>query len=286
MQDEAISIDPSPQVQLATILSGPGYQKYGRFIFAILGSIPWVGSLMAAAAALQGEAQQGKANELMYRWVEEHEQTLNELTATVHKMVERLEHLGENVEERLNEESYLGLVRYGFHVWDESSSKEKREHVRHTLTNAAGTRICSDDVVRLFLQWLQQYNELHFRVIRILYQQPGSTRAEVWAELHCEDVREDSADADLFKLMMRDLSTGSVLRQSRETTADGQFLARARVKRAPRRRVVLESAFEDSKPYELTELGSQFVHYAMNDIVGRIGAAGASPDEVGYTPSR
>lgn len=134
---------------------------------------------MAAAAALQGEAEQGRTNELMYRWVEEHEQTLNELTAAVHKMVDRLEHLGENVEQRLNEESYLGLVRYGFHVREESSSKEKREHVRHTLTNAAGTRICSDDVVRLFRQWLQQYNELYFRVIRILYQNSGYTRADV-----------------------------------------------------------------------------------------------------------
>jgi hypothetical protein len=275
------TLDQSNQVQLATLLSGPGYQKYGRFIFAILGSIPWVGSLMAAAAALHGEAEQGKTNELMYRWVEEHEQTLSELTATVHKMVDRLEQLGENVDVRLSEESYLGLVRYGFRVWDESSSKEKREHVRHTLTNAAGTKICSDDVVRLFLQWLQQYNELHFRVIRILYQNPGSTRAEIWAELHGEHVREDSADADLFKLMMRDLSTGSVLRQSRDTTADGQFLARSRSRRVTGRRVVLESAFEDSKPYELTELGSQFVHYAMNDIVGRIEAPKASSNEAG-----
>lgn len=250
-QDGSSGIDVPPQVQLATILSGPGYKKYGRFIFAILGSIPWVGSLMAAAAALHAEAEQGRTNELMYRWVEEHEQTLNELTATVQGMVDRLEQLGDEVEQRLNEEGYLGLVRYGFRIWDESSSNEKREHVRHTLTNAAGTKICSDDVVRLFLQWLQQYNEIHFRLIRILYQNPGSTRADIWSELHGEDVREDSADADLFKLMMRDLSTGSVLRQSRETTPDGQFLARSRARRSPRRRV-LESAFEDSKPYELT----------------------------------
>jgi hypothetical protein len=32
----------------------------------------------------------------------------------------------------------------------------------------------------------------------------------------------------------------------------------------------MESAFEDSKPYVLTELGKQFVHYTMNEVVTRI----------------
>lgn len=260
----------SPHVELATILSSPGYQKYGRFVFAIMGSIPWVGSLMAAAAALHAEAEQARTNELMYRWVEEHEHTLKELQDTVERMVSRLEQIGPNVEERIQDEGYLGLVRYGFRIWDESHSKEKREYVRHTLTNAAGTKLCSDDVIRLFLQWLQQYSEIHFRLIRILYKNPGATRADLWWELHGEDVRENSADADLFKLLIRDLSTGSVLRQSRETTSDGRFVSRAGQRKGRGRSPVLESAFEDSKPYELTELGSQFVHYAMNDVVPRI----------------
>ena len=37
----------------------------------------------------------------------------------------------------------------------------------------------------------------------------------------------------------------------------------------------MESAFEDSKPYVLTELGSQFVHYTMTELVARL-SAGAS----------
>jgi len=32
----------------------------------------------------------------------------------------------------------------------------------------------------------------------------------------------------------------------------------------------MESAFEDTKPYVLTELGKQFVHYTMSEIVPRI----------------
>jgi len=34
----------------------------------------------------------------------------------------------------------------------------------------------------------------------------------------------------------------------------------------------MESGFEDTKPYLLTELGKQFVHYAMTEIVPRIEA--------------
>jgi len=33
----------------------------------------------------------------------------------------------------------------------------------------------------------------------------------------------------------------------------------------------MKSAFDDSEQYELTELGQQFVHYTMNEIVPRIG---------------
>jgi hypothetical protein len=86
------------------------------------------------------------------------------------------------------------------------------------------------------------------------------TRGYVWEQIHGEEVRENSAEADLFKLMIRDLSTGSVIRQHRDTMHDGRFVAwRPSTTRRAKNRV-LESAFEDTKPYELTELGNQFVH--------------------------
>jgi hypothetical protein len=39
----------------------------------------------------------------------------------------------------------------------------------------------------------------------------------------------------------------------------------------------MKSAFDTDEPYELTELGRQFVHYAMTDVVPRLG--GAESDE-------
>ncbi len=34
---------------------------------------------------------------------------------------------------------------------------------------------------------------------------------------------------------------------------------------------ILKSAFDNQEQYELTELGSQFVHYTMQDVVTQIG---------------
>jgi hypothetical protein len=189
-------------------------------------------------------------------------------------MMLRLEQLGPQAEERVQDESYLGLVKYGFRVWDEAGTRSKRERVRQTLTNAAGTRICSDDVVRLFLLWLSNYDDLHMRVVKVVYENPGATRAFIWEQIHGEEVRENSAEADLFKLMIGELSIGRVIRQHRDTTADGRFLAKSVTTRRPKK-ITLESAFEDRKPYELTELGTQFVHYAMTELVPRLGAASA-----------
>ena len=78
----------------------------------------------------------------------------------------------------------------------------------------------------------------------------------MWDSVHGESVREDSAEADLFKLLIRDLSTGGVIRQHRDTTADGQFVRRQPV-RTPRGHAsrTMKSAFDDKEQYELTELG-------------------------------
>ncbi len=109
-------------------------------------------------------------------------------------------------------------------------------------------------------------------MIRSIYNDAGVTRARIWEKVGKEEAREDSAEADLFKLLIRDLSNGSIIRQHREKDYAGNFLrkpAQRRRKNAPVSNVI-ESAFEDTKGYELTELGQQFVHYAMTDLPIRI----------------
>ncbi len=245
------------------------YPRYARFVLAALGSLPWVGGLMGAAASLHAERDQGKVNSLQRQWLEEHSERLRDVASAINEITGRLDQFGEDAKKRIESDEYLGLVRQSFRAWDEAATKEKRRLLQQLLANAGGTSITSDDVVRLFIDWIKQYHEVHFAVIRAVYQKSGSTRAEIWASVHGAQPREDSAEADLFKLLIRDLSTGSVIRQHRETNYAGEF-----VKRTPKRSgsssSVMKSAFDDTEPYELTELGQQFVHYTMNEIVPRM----------------
>lgn len=247
-------------------------KKTGRFVLAALSSIPWVGGLLSASASLDGEADQGRVNELQQEWIAEHRRKLEELARALSEISQRIDSLGPEAEERAQTEEYLGLVRKGFAVWDRADTTEKRDHIRRLLSNAAGINIADDDLVRLFIEWIDRYHEVHFAVIRAIYQNPGCTRAEIWLQVYGRPVRESSAEADLFKLLIRDLSTGSVIRQHRETTPDGQFLRKQRATvRRGHASPVMKSAFDDTEGYELTELGSKFVHYVLNDVVPRLG---------------
>jgi len=246
-----------------------------KFVLAALGSIPWFGGFLSAAASYKAEEGSIRQDSLQTQWLEEHHQKLMLLKSTLEEVQRRFDSFGKAVEDRLQSDEYLGLVRKAFRLWNEADTAEKRRYAANLIVNAAGTRVCSDDVVRLFLDWLELYHEAHFAVVREIYHNPGSSRYEVWTAIYGEVLpREDSAEADLFKLLIRDLSTGGVLRQERDVNAVGQF-----VRKKPRRtrrvsaQSTMESAFEDSKPYVLTELGKQFVHYTMSEVVARIGDA-------------
>jgi len=241
-----------------------------KFILAALGSIPWIGGFVSAAASFKAEEGTVRTDNLQTQWLEEHGRKIAELMAALKEIVLRFEALGEVIDERIQSDQYLAIVRKAFRVWDQSDTAEKRKYIALLVSNAAGTRLCSDDVLRLFLDWINLYHEAHFAVIREIYRNPGTTRFLIWDAVYGELPREDSPEADLYRLLIRDLSTGGVIRQDRETNAAGQFLR----KKAPKRRgsvsPTVETAFEEIKPYVLTALGSQFVHYTMNDIVRRI----------------
>lgn len=127
----------------------------------------------------------------------------------------------------------------------------------------------SDDVVRLFLEWLKNYSDMHFEVIGAVYNNARITRGGMWRGIGRGHVREDSADADLFKLLVRDLSTGSIIRQFRQRDHVGNTISKPRAKPVPGGKPPV-SAFDEEEGYELTALGAQFVHYAMNDITPKI----------------
>jgi hypothetical protein len=250
-----------------------------KFILAALGSIPWIGGFLSAAAAYKVEEGSLKQDSLQTQWLEDHQAKISGLHDTLEEIQRRFETLGESIEQRLQSEEYLGLVRKAFRAWDEADTAEKRRYIANVVTNSAGTRVCSDDVVRLFIDWLELYHESHFAVIREIFNNPGSTRFDIWSGIYGEAPREDSAEADLYKLLIRDLSTGGVIRQERDVNLLGQFVRKRPKRTRTSAPATMESAFEDIKPYVLTELGKQFVHYTMSEVVTRIGSPGSSPNQ-------
>lgn len=200
------------------------------------------------------------------------QEEMAEKAQTILEIMARIDMNDKDTAERVTSPDYQSLVRKAFRDWAGAESEDKRKLVRNILAHAADASLTSDDVVRMFLQWINMYSELHFAAIRSIYNDKGVTRARIWEKVGKEEFREDSAVANLFKLLIRDLSTGSIIRQHREKDYGGNFLrkpAQRRRKGAPLSNT-LESAFEDTKGYELTELGQQFVHYAMTDLPARI----------------
>jgi len=85
------------QDALVQKLSSGKYKKYARFVVAALSAIPWIGSLIGAAASLSAEQDQEGINELHRLWLEEHRTKVSELGATLGDIFTRLDGFGEEV---------------------------------------------------------------------------------------------------------------------------------------------------------------------------------------------
>ena len=242
-------------------------RRYERFFLAVLSSIPWIGGVLGAVAGLSAEQDQSKANQLYRQWLEEHTEKAKQLSNVIVEILNRLDSFGEEIQKRIESEDYLNLIRKGFRSWDQADTEEKRKLIKNLLMNAGATQLCPDDLVRLFIDWIDLYHEVHFKVIKEIHQNKGITRGGIWDKIHPTRPREDSAEADLFRLLIRNLSTGGVIRQHREINYYGQF---EKKERRPSSSDTMKSAFDDNDQYELTELGRQFVHYTMNEAVTRI----------------
>jgi len=236
------------------------------------GAVPVIGGMLSAIAGAWSENEQAKVNKFFDQWVRMLEEEIREKEATVIEIMARLDLQDEKIAARVESREFQSLVKKTFRDWAGAESEDKRVLIRNLLSNAAASTVSSDDVVRMFIDWIGQYSELHFKVIGAIYNSNGITRSGVWRKIGKGPVREDSADADLYKLLFRDLSTGSVIRQHKERDYHGNFIAKPVAKRSNPSTSgrTLTSAFDDEDQYELTELGQQFVHYAMTELTSRI----------------
>lgn len=153
------------EIEKSESWSGPrrGVEK---FVVAALSSIPWLGTLVNATANLKSEEESNYESYLLKIWVEQHQRKLIELGRTLQEVQSRFENFGEEIGERTQSEAYLALVRKAFRVWDQSDTEKKRGMLANVVINSGSTRACPDDVIRLFLDWTELYNEVHFGVIR------------------------------------------------------------------------------------------------------------------------
>lgn len=233
------------------------------------GAVPFAGGLFSAAAGAWSEHEQEKVNNFFKHWIKMLEDEIREKEKTILEIMARLDIHDEQIAKRIESREYQSLLKKTFREWSGAESDEKRVYIRNILANAAASTLTSDDVVRLFIDWLKNYSEMHFQVIAAVYNSGGISRGAIWRKIGKGPVREDSPEAGLYRLLIRDLNMGGIIRQHREKDAAGNFYGKAPQKRTSSSRTgpkPMESAFDENDLYELSELGQQFVHYAMTDL--------------------
>ena len=157
------------------------------------GAVPFAGGVLSAASAAWSENEQSKVNKALEHWLKMLEAELAEKAQTILEIMARLNINDEKIAERVASPEYQSLLRKAFREWPGGESEKKRQLVRNILAHAADASLTSDDVVRLFIQWLSLYSELHFVVIGAIYNDEGVTRARMWEKVGKDEVREDSS---------------------------------------------------------------------------------------------
>src|SRR5687768_7451857 len=99
-----------------------------KFFLAAIGSIPWVGGFLSAAAGLKADEQSARTDDLQTQWLEVHQEKIDDLGSTLADVEERFQQLGPEIAERIESEEYLALVRQAFRTWDEADTREKRRY--------------------------------------------------------------------------------------------------------------------------------------------------------------
>lgn len=204
-------------------------------------------------------------------WLKLQEEEVRSMGTMLSDVVLRLDLKSKKIRDRVESPEYLRLIKKSFRNWSTSMSELKQNLNKNLLANAASVRLSPDSILETFIDWVDHYSDEHFRVIQSLARSPiPITRKEIWSAIHKHIPPEDSADTDMYKLVIHDLTTGHIIRQVREKDYFGRF-----VKQTPSRRKqkielapVMTSAFDDTKPYALTELGKQLVRYVFEKKVG------------------
>lgn len=217
------------------------------------------------AQTMQGERKE--IVRLLVVWLRVQQEEIRSMGRILQSVAAEAHLKNRKVRSRMESQEYLRIVKKSFRIWSSSLSEMKQNLIKNILLNSATKRFSPDSVIETFIDWIDRYSDEHFRVIHSLASSPVPlTRKEIWKTFSSHIPPEDSADTDMYKLVIHDLTTGHIIRQVREKDYFGRFLRQSPKQRsgtalAP----VIVSAFDDEKPYQLTELGKQLVQYAFTE---------------------
>lgn len=266
IDNPSITSSIDKELAIFNALSQTQDSKRKRILLKIIdtaaGSLPWIGTILGAISDFKSEEEQIKNNNLYTAWLNEHRIKMTMLEETILNVLKRLNEFSDEINDRLESEEYLLIVRKSFKVWDNVETNEKRELVRKLLINASSNKIVQDDIIRLFLDWIEEYHEVHFSIIKHIRNNDGATRGDVWRALNGAIASEKSTEAGLYQLLFRQLSLGGLIIQKKKSTSIYGGAKRQTKKK--------KSAFDNNDRYELTSLGNTFIHYAMDEVVDKI----------------
>lgn len=205
--------------------------------------------------------------QLIGSWLKFQAEEIRDIGQTLFEIIKRVDLDNKKNRTRLESPQYLKLVRKSFRNWTTAESNLKREFIQNLLVNASINRSSPDYVISIFIDWLDKYSDEHLMLIKELYQAgpTGLTRYELWHRLHSYQPGEDSAEADLYKLLMLDLTTGHIIHQERGKDFHGNFMKAPSKQESAVSAIPLSTTFDNSKHYVLTELGIQFVIYIIQE---------------------
>jgi hypothetical protein len=130
---------------------------------AVGGAVPFAGGLLSAIAGAWSENEQVKVNQFIESWLRMLQDELREKEKTVVEIMARLDLNNEKIAERVESKEFQSLVKKTFREWAGAESEDKRTLIRNILANTAASTLTSDDVIRMFVDWVRMFSVLHFR---------------------------------------------------------------------------------------------------------------------------
>lgn len=170
--------DPKDEIQpeLEQALQAGMGPKIVRFALSCLGGIPVVGGVFGAGSDAWSEAEHEQFKKILAAWLKLQEEEIREIGRTLLEIMQRLDTADATIRERLQSPEYLSLIKKSFRDWSAAESEDKRRLIRNLLANAAATKLCGDDIIRMFIEWIDRYTERHFRIVRVVH---GNTAPRV-----------------------------------------------------------------------------------------------------------